>query len=60
MEEGLLHNTKWNGCCPFKRVKSARVLAFEDLGPEAIYEIEVEEFPLIVAIDSEGNTIFKE
>ncbi|ACM22303.1 MULTISPECIES: FumA C-terminus/TtdB family hydratase beta subunit [Thermotoga] len=43
-----------------KRVKSARVLAFEDLGPEAIYEIEVEEFPLIVAIDSEGNTIFKE
>ncbi|PLV56673.1 FumA C-terminus/TtdB family hydratase beta subunit [Thermotoga sp. SG1] len=43
-----------------KRVKSARVLAFEDLGPEAIYEIEVEEFPLVVAIDSEGNTIFEE
>jgi len=34
-----------------KRVKKSRVLAFEDLGPEAIYEIEVEDFPLIVAID---------
>ncbi|ABQ46406.1 MULTISPECIES: FumA C-terminus/TtdB family hydratase beta subunit [Thermotoga] len=43
-----------------KRVKKSRVLAFEDLGPEAIYEIEVEDFPLIVAIDSSGNTIFKE
>ncbi|PLV59259.1 FumA C-terminus/TtdB family hydratase beta subunit [Thermotoga sp. KOL6] len=43
-----------------KRVKNSEVLAFEDLGPEAIYEIEVEDFPLIVAIDSEGETIFKE
>jgi len=43
-----------------KRVKNARVLAFEDLGPEAVYEIEVEGFPLVVAIDSEGNSIFKE
>lgn len=38
-------------------VKSCRVAAFEDLGPEAILELEVENFPAIVAIDSHGDTI---
>lgn len=32
-----------------KRVKSARVAAYKDLGPEAIYELEVEDFPVTVA-----------
>lgn len=31
-----------------KRVKKARVAAFEDLGPEAIYKLEVKDFPVIV------------
>lgn len=39
-------------------VKSARVLAFEDLGTEAIRELVVEDFPLIVAIDSLGNDLY--
>lgn len=39
-------------------VKSARVLAFEDLGTEAIRELVVEDFPLIVAIDSLGNNLY--
>lgn len=39
-------------------VKSARVLAFEDLGTEAIRELIVENFPLIVAIDSQGNDLY--
>ncbi len=43
-----------------KRVKRARLIAFEDLGPEAIYELEVEDFPLLVAIDSLGNSVFGE
>lgn len=38
-----------------KAVKKARVLAFEDLGMEAIYEFEVEDMPVTVAVDSEGN-----
>jgi len=43
-----------------RRVRSCRVLAFEDLGPEAIFEIEIEDFPLIVAIDQEGRDIYKD
>lgn len=38
-----------------KAVKKARVAAFEDLGMEAIYEFEVEDMPVTVAVDSEGN-----
>ncbi|MDR1245134.1 MAG: Fe-S-containing hydro-lyase [Endomicrobium sp.] len=41
-----------------KRVKKSELLVFEDLGPEAIYRFEVEDMPLIVAIDSFGNNIF--
>ncbi len=43
-----------------EKVKACRVRAFEDLGPEAIYELEVEDFPLIVAIDMKGNDIYGE
>jgi fumarate hydratase subunit beta len=42
-----------------KRVKKSELLVFEDLEPEAIYRFEVEDMPLIVAIDSFGNNIFK-
>ncbi|MCL1972904.1 MAG: FumA C-terminus/TtdB family hydratase beta subunit [Endomicrobia bacterium] len=42
-----------------KTVKKAETIAFEDLGPEAVYKLEVEDIPLIVAVDSEGNDIFK-
>jgi len=41
-------------------VRTARVIAFEDLGPEAIYEMEVERFPVFVAIDTNGNDLFSE
>jgi fumarate hydratase subunit beta len=42
-----------------KTVKKADLIAFEDLGPEAIYKLAVEDMPLIVAIDSNGGNIFK-
>ena len=42
-----------------KRIKSASSLAFKKLGPEAVYEIEVKDFPLIVGIDSNGRSIYK-
>ncbi len=40
------------------RVKKAKVVLFGDLGPEAVYKMEVEDFPLIVGIDSKGNDIY--
>jgi len=39
-------------------VKQAAVVAYEDLGPEAIYRLEVKDFPLIVAVDSRGRSIY--
>jgi fumarate hydratase subunit beta len=41
-----------------KYVQKARPVAYKDLGPEAIYELEVKNFPLIVAIDTRGNDIY--
>ncbi len=40
-----------------KAIKSAKVLAFEDMGMEAIYEFEVEEMPVTVAVDSRGESV---
>ena len=40
-----------------KAIKAARVVAFADLGMEAIHEFVVEEMPVTVAIDSRGNSI---
>ncbi len=38
-------------------IKSARVLAFEDMGMEAIYEFEVQDMPVTVAVDSQGTSV---
>ena len=43
-----------------KKIKSAKVIAYKDLGPEAIYRLDVEDFPLIVANDVYGNDLFDE
>ncbi len=40
-------------------IRSARVVAFEDLGMEAIYEFEVDEMPVTVAVDSRGESVHK-
>ena len=42
-----------------QRIKSARVIAYEDLGTEAIRELEVEDFPVIVVADSAGNNLYE-
>lgn len=41
-----------------KYVKAAKVVAYGDLGPEAILKLEVKDFPLIVAIDANGGSIY--
>jgi len=40
-------------------VKSAEVIAYEDLGPEALRKLEVIDFPVIVVIDSLGDNIYE-
>lgn len=42
-----------------KAIKSSEVVAYDDLGTEAIRRLEVEEFPAIVVIDSEGNNLYE-
>jgi fumarate hydratase subunit beta len=40
------------------RVRSIKAIAYTELGPEAVYELEVEDFPVIVACDLEGGDVF--
>ncbi|MDW7660581.1 MAG: Fe-S-containing hydro-lyase [Bacillota bacterium] len=42
-----------------KAIKEAEVVAFEDLGAEAIYKLTVEDFPVTVVIDSAGNNLYE-
>lgn len=42
-----------------KKIKASKVIAYEDLGPEAIRELYVEEFPAIVVVDSKGNNFYE-
>jgi len=43
-----------------KCIKSAELVAYEDLGAEALRKLYVEEMPLVVIIDSEGNNLYEE
>ena len=42
-----------------KSIKSSRVIAYDDLGTEAVREMYVEDFPAIVVIDSEGKNLYE-
>jgi fumarate hydratase class I len=42
-----------------KAIRKARVVAFEDLGMEAVYEFVVEDMPVTVAVDSQGTSVHK-
>ena len=42
-----------------KCIKKAEVIAYDDLGAEAIRRLEVENFPVIVIIDSHGNNLYE-
>lgn len=42
-----------------KCIKKSEVVCYDDLGAEAIRKIEVEDFPVIVVIDSEGNNLYE-
>ncbi len=42
-----------------KYVAGVKPVAYKELGPEAIYRLEVENFPLIVAVDCKGRSVYK-
>ena len=41
-------------------IKKAEIVCYEDLGAEAIRRLEVEDFPVVVIIDSQGNNLYEE
>ncbi len=43
-----------------RRIKKSEIIAYEDLGPEAIRRLEVEDFPVIVVNDTWGNDLYVE
>lgn len=60
-EHGAVYFGAIGGCGALlsKCIKKAEVIAYEDLGAEAIRRLEVENFPVIVIIDSEGNNLYE-
>ena len=42
-----------------KCIKSSEVIAYEDLGTEAVRKLEVEDFPVIVVVDCHGNNLYE-
>ena len=48
------------GALMAQTIKDAEIVAYEDLGPEAIRRLEVEEFPVIVVNDVRGNELYEE
>lgn len=59
-EHGAVYFGAIGGCGALlsQCIKKAEVIAYEDLGAEAIRRLEVENFPVIVVIDSEGNNLY--
>jgi fumarate hydratase subunit beta len=42
-----------------KCITASELIAYEDLGPEAIRKLTVKEFPVVVLIDCEGNNLYE-
>ena len=60
-EHGAVYFGAIGGCGALlsKCIKKAEVIAYDDLGAEAIRRLEVEDFPVVVVIDSEGNNLYE-
>ena len=43
--------------CAFNSIRASRVVAFADLGMEAIYEFDVRDMPVTVAVDANGTSV---
>ena len=60
-EHGAVYFGAIGGCGALlsQCIKKAEVIAYDDLGAEAIRRLEVEDFPVVVVIDSEGNNLYE-
>ena len=60
-EHGAVYFGAIGGCGALlsRCIKSAKIVAYEDLGAEAIRELVVENFPAVCIIDSEGNNLYE-
>ena len=60
-EHGAVYFGAIGGCGALlaKCIKEAEVIAYDDLGAEAIRRLVVEDFPAVVIIDSEGNNLYE-
>ena len=60
-EHGAVYFGAIGGCGALlsRCIKSAKIVAYEDLGAEAIRELVVENFPAVVIIDAEGNNLYE-
>ena len=60
-EHGAIYFGAIGGCGALlsQCIKKAEIIAYEDLGAEAIRRLEVEDFPVTVIIDSEGNNLYE-
>lgn len=66
VQEAIVHNQAvyfaavgGAGALLSKCIKKSEVIAYDDLGTEAIRKLEVEKFPVIVVIDSQGNNLYE-
>ncbi len=61
MEQGGVYFAAIGGAAALMSqcVKSSEMIAFEDLGTEAVRKLIVEELPLVVAVDSQGDSVYK-
>ncbi|MBO7184359.1 MAG: Fe-S-containing hydro-lyase [Oscillospiraceae bacterium] len=60
-EHGAVYFGAIGGCGALlsRCIKKAEIIAYEDLGAEAIRRLEVENFPVVVIIDAEGNNLYE-
>lgn len=62
MAHGCVYFGAIGGCGALlsKCIKKAEVVAYPDLGPEAVHRLEIEKFPVVVVIDAQGNNLYEE
>lgn len=62
MEHGCVYFGAIGGCGALlsKCVKKAEVVAYPDLGTEAVHRLEIENFPVVVVMDCQGNNLYEQ
>ena len=61
MDHGCVYFGAIGGCGALlsRCIKKAEVIAYPDLGPEAVHRLEIQDFPVVVIMDSQGNNLYE-